>query len=46
MEVAGCVIGLHDLFWISTMTLQAIFIARVALKRLKKKEARNGVRES
>lgn len=46
MEVAGYIIELHDAAVICFLCYQSVCIARLALKKLKKKEAKNGIRES
>lgn len=45
MEVAGFVIGLHDAAVICFLCYQSILIARLALKKLKKKEAKDVLRK-
>lgn len=46
MEVAGYAITLNDVFVVVTLSYQAILIARLALKKIKKKDAKDVLRES
>lgn len=46
MEVAGLIITFNDVFIIVALSYQSVLIARLALKKLKKKEAKDVVRKS
>lgn len=46
MEVAGFIITFNDVFITVTLSYQSVLIARLALKKLKKKEAKDVVRKS
>lgn len=46
MEVGGYIVTLNDVFIVCCLCNTAVMIARLVLRKLKNREAKNGIRKS